>query len=54
MKIYVVVTDDHYNPHAPAERILGCKLFIDKKKLKIIIMASNTNIQLDGMLLIYM
>lgn len=34
MKIYVVVTDDHYNGNAPAESKLGCKIFIDKQKAK--------------------
>lgn len=30
MKLYIVVTEDHYNGNAPAERKLNCEVFTDK------------------------
>lgn len=30
MKLYIVVTEDHYNMNAPPERILNCEVFTDK------------------------
>lgn len=30
MKLYIVVTEDHYNENAPAERKLNCEVFTDK------------------------
>lgn len=35
MKLYIVVTEDHYNGNAPAERKLNCKVFTDKIKASV-------------------